>query len=292
MTRNSFKRKVIVFGIMIFASIALISTGFAAWIISSNSKTEQNGSIQVGTITDNRITIKGIKIIKKDGNELNSNEKPFIFEPNQSDKDYIVRGDDGTTDAMEVTLVAEVTNFTAVKQLSIKMQNFDGTNGSDFSTTEDGILKADSEGYITAPDCAKGEVDLRAIDDTSGNYKYLRQCKDEEGKTYKDAEEFSLSTYTSGYKVYIIYTIEFKWGSVFGYDNPSVYYGKKRECLKSESTEIDTDAIDKKADEANTAIENFRKALFGTKTVNGADVIDNETKELKFLLVIAASAEE
>lgn len=38
LTKNSYKRKVILFGVLLFMSIALISTGFAAWIMSTNAK--------------------------------------------------------------------------------------------------------------------------------------------------------------------------------------------------------------------------------------------------------------
>ena len=45
LTRNSYKRKIILFGVLIFASIALISTGFAAWIMSANASKDKDGNI-------------------------------------------------------------------------------------------------------------------------------------------------------------------------------------------------------------------------------------------------------
>lgn len=38
LTRNSYKRKIILFGVIVFMSIALISTGFAAWVMSQEKK--------------------------------------------------------------------------------------------------------------------------------------------------------------------------------------------------------------------------------------------------------------
>ncbi len=50
-TRNSYKRKVILVGIMLFMAIALISTGFAAWVISTGASQNQEGGVEVGVVT-------------------------------------------------------------------------------------------------------------------------------------------------------------------------------------------------------------------------------------------------
>ena len=56
-TLNSYKRKIVVFGILVFMSIGLISTGFAAWVMSTNPEQSQGGNVSVGLIEDANLTI-------------------------------------------------------------------------------------------------------------------------------------------------------------------------------------------------------------------------------------------
>ena len=56
LTRKSFNRRIFAFGILIFASISLVSTGFATWVMSKNANTKEEGEIVVGTITDGSIS--------------------------------------------------------------------------------------------------------------------------------------------------------------------------------------------------------------------------------------------
>ena len=57
LTRNSYKRKIILFGVIVFMSIALISTGFAAWVMSQEKKASTNGNVTVGAVTEGNIEI-------------------------------------------------------------------------------------------------------------------------------------------------------------------------------------------------------------------------------------------
>ena len=57
-TRRSYRRRKLFVGIALFSSVALISTGFASWIISLNAKGEIGGDVTVGTVTDSSVTIE------------------------------------------------------------------------------------------------------------------------------------------------------------------------------------------------------------------------------------------
>ena len=58
LTRRAYNRKVLVFGISIFMSIAMISTGFAAWVLSSvTGVSDAEGDVYVAIVNDNSITI-------------------------------------------------------------------------------------------------------------------------------------------------------------------------------------------------------------------------------------------
>ena len=58
LTRNGYKRKMIVFGAFLFMSIALTVTGFAAWVMSTNAKNDQNqANVEVGVVQEGNLTI-------------------------------------------------------------------------------------------------------------------------------------------------------------------------------------------------------------------------------------------
>ena len=75
LTRNSYKRKIILFGVIVFMSIALISTGFAAWVMSQEKKQSTSGNVTVGAVTEGNIEVTLDPLTVKD----------FKFEPKESD---------------------------------------------------------------------------------------------------------------------------------------------------------------------------------------------------------------
>ena len=44
-----------VLGVCLFASIALVSTGFAAWVLSANATKDNTNNINVGAVTDGQV---------------------------------------------------------------------------------------------------------------------------------------------------------------------------------------------------------------------------------------------
>ena len=62
LTRKSYQRKAMVVGATAFAGIALVATGFAAWVISSSATKNVQGNVNVGVVSDKSIelTVKPI----------------------------------------------------------------------------------------------------------------------------------------------------------------------------------------------------------------------------------------
>lgn len=153
MTRNSFKRKAIIFGVMIFMSIALISTGFAAWIISTNAKNQQNGNIEVGVVTEKNIKIEDVKF--KDG------KKSFIFEPKETDNTGRVRNDGSNFESLSVTIEGKITNVEYLNTLMITL-NLPTTLSTAASATKN---------YIVLPDCASSAQEV-TVNRETGAFSY------------------------------------------------------------------------------------------------------------------------
>ena len=88
LTRKSYQRKAMVVGATAFAGIALVATGFAAWVISSSATEKFKGNVQVGTISEKSIEITDIALKEVDGTR-----DFFSFEPTKTDVSGRVRYD-------------------------------------------------------------------------------------------------------------------------------------------------------------------------------------------------------
>ena len=209
MTRNSYKRKIIVLGIMIFMSIALVTTGFAAWVMSRNAQNEDaTGNISVGTVQDNAIKFVdgSIKFYTELADDLSEKSKDFKFEPTKGDKEGIVKANDTEYELLELTVKGQIKGYEFLienaggdKLLKVKLDLREAT----------GVAAAAASGYISdkltfAQDSTTQEV---AFD----QFVEIKVTKVEGQEDYDGEFEF---------------TVSFSWGTQFGKVNPSDYYDK------------------------------------------------------------------
>ena len=197
-TRRSYKRKKIVMGIAIFGAIALVSTGFAAWVLSSNANKDQNTGIKVGTVNDSSMTITNIKVegidTKRSSPTLGEiiETTDFSFNPKYDDNTGRVRygaeGDD-CGERLSLTISGIVTEAQNLGSLTIGPKN-----------VPDKIIQARDDNYIVVPACLTDTVTLVENTDYTINVN--------EGIT---TARFS-------------FKIEFGWGSLFNNINPAEYY--------------------------------------------------------------------
>lgn len=197
-TRNSYKRKIIMFGIMLFVSIALISTGFAAWVLSTQAKKDGNGNVTVGSVTDASFEITFDKITDQYGTVItNADELKFSFEPVKDDNSGRVRWDGENCENLVLTFEGTVTNYQYLGTFNVKM------------TISADIQELVNEGYITLPSCVTtdGKYIYSTVDSTSVELG--------DGGSFT-AQENGTAKFT--------YKIAFGWGTKFGGVNPSLYY--------------------------------------------------------------------
>ncbi len=157
MTRKSYKRKKIILGVSMFASVALISTGFAAWVLASQAEATTQGNITVGTISDSSIKISNVQF--KDG------KNSFIFEPKQGDENGRVRHDGTNFENLSVTITGEVSPNTYVSSATIEMD------------VPEGITAAVGKNYLVLPECATAAQNLsltkkESPDETVSTFEY------------------------------------------------------------------------------------------------------------------------
>lgn len=189
LTKNSYKRKIILFGLLVFMSIALISTGFAAWVMSTNATNDDaNGNVSVGVVKDASLTISNVVI--------SSTEKSFRFEPLASDESGRVRYDDeeGLYENLSITVTGQVAPIEYLGELKYEL------------VIPESVKKAADAGYIVLPD--------------SASYQY----QDGEGNTVKVGNGTVLAVTGTEGTFNFTFTIDFKWGAKFGNMNPGLYY--------------------------------------------------------------------
>lgn len=150
LTRNSYKRKIILFGVIVFMSIALISTGFAAWVMSQEKKQSTSGNVTVGAVTEGNIEITLDELTVKD----------FKFEPKESDTTGRVRNDGTNFESLTVTVTGTIKNTQFLKEATIKMN------------VKDAVKQAETAGYIILPECANSEVVLTLTESGTNEKKF------------------------------------------------------------------------------------------------------------------------
>ena len=260
MTRNSFKRKAIIFGVMIFMSIALISTGFAAWIISTNTKENAGGNINVGVVTEKNIQILDIKL----------SAPSFEFEPLKDDNQGRLRWDGTHYEVLSTTVTAYVTNAQYLSELNITL---------DLSKAA-GLKEAAKAKYINLPDCAKAAVNANALGTS-----YLEPLKEEDDFKFSTDKNYSALSPTekaaAGDIMKLTYVITFTWGDTFGNVNPSKFYD-----LDAQANENNTDTYISDSTMKSQMLT-FRKTMYG---VADEQANNDNLPDLKFTVVLEAIA--
>jgi hypothetical protein len=157
MTRKSYKRRKIILGVSLFSSVALVSTGFAAWVLASQAEAEKTGNITVGTVSDSSIKISNVQF--KDDNDS------FIFEPKEEDTAGRVRNDGVNFENLSVTVTGEISPNTYVSSATIEME------------VPEGITAAIGKNYLVLPTCATSAQTLtlnpkESPDETVSTFEY------------------------------------------------------------------------------------------------------------------------
>ena len=113
-TRKSYRRKRVVLGAVLLGGVALVSTGFAAWVLSANASQTLPSNVKVGVISDNEMTI-----------ELNDSSmgQTISFNAPSTDTTGRIRygSDEIGAENLTITVSGTIRNATYLNHLSIKM---------------------------------------------------------------------------------------------------------------------------------------------------------------------------
>jgi hypothetical protein len=211
-TRGHFNRKILSFGLMAFLGVSLISTGFASWIMSSGAEAEMNGNVSIGTIEESNLTFGEIK--------FTNDNKTISFDAAKDDNSGDIKWNETSSESLAIEFTTTIAPATYLDDLSIVI------------AVPQSVMNAHNAGYIELPTCAfvEGETDAEEGEEQTSEEvlaKGVQVNLIEDGKAVTlDAKNGITSTITYDDKTdtfTIVCKITFKWGKVFGGENPSIY---------------------------------------------------------------------
>lgn len=235
LTRKSYRRKLIMFGASIFMSLALVATGFAAWVLSKDAQVQGEGEVQVGAVKESSIEISAITFA--------DNIKNFVFEPQEGDAAGRVRNDGSNFENMDITISWQVSNYQIVGDLFVEFK------------IPETVHNAIEAGFISIPAefVKKDTVDTKQVEGKN-YYVYTYNIGANKAAGTVDVDDYFSYTVTEDAGVKTMQcelTLKFNWGNKFGNDNPGIYY--------------DTDATGKEVpfETVKATLNEFKATLHG-----------------------------
>ena len=240
-TRGHYNRKLLTFGAMLFLAIALISTGFAAWIMSSGAETGfDDGNLSVGVVTESDLKFSDYQIT--------AGSTALLFEPAKGDVTGDIKGNGTEYESLTFTLTTTLTPIEYLDEIQISM------------TFPETVVAAHNAGYIVLPDCAllaSGQV-LTIVEMNESKEIVITNPES------KGIKVTAVKT-ADGKGLELTVAVEIAWGSKFGGENPSTYLDEKTSLS----------AYEKKVE-----LYNFKKTIYGLSFENETDADGKIKSEL------------
>lgn len=223
-TRHAFSKKAIMITASLFVTLALITTGFAAWLISSGASGEGTGNITTATIDDAHL---GLTVAMAEG-------KDFVcFGPRADDKvphimyDSPKNGEKDDKEVLVATVTGTIKNYVRLKEFNITIKISDkaltaagytwtGTNEGESSRT---YTYNAEKAYISLPEYAV---------DTDGRFLPLPSDKSKTTapKTISAGDSMFTDGTTENEKKFT-FDVTFGWGEKFEGCNPGRYLDRE-----------------------------------------------------------------
>lgn len=211
--KSKSRRKWLLGGSLAFASVALLTTGFATWVIGT-TKTSGDGEVHIGADTAKDNSVELTFNLDENDNRIFVSEAVGDTNPNLK----IERGEseadtepDWTIKIKDLNVVVGETFYESLKgkDLKIVFELQKGVETDNNSVTDD-------------------KVGVR----TGSPWNYIKLAKSEFSVTLPE-------TYPAGGMIYDISdndkTFSFTWGSYFGEKAPSVFYKEKEDSKGSKT---------------------------------------------------------
>lgn len=256
LTRSSYKRKIITFGVSIFASLSLIATGFASWVLSTGAEKGGSGNVEVGTVTEAAISISNIEFDETTGSTVS-------FNADDADTSGALRyGDDASVDIdyenMTITFSGTVSNIAILDAITVKM------------TVPAGVQAAADAGYIVLPECATATNGVTIVDAAIA----VEDADGGDAWTWTPNVEAGTADFT--------YSLVFEWGTAFGGVNPGYYFDAPEFTLPDGEDDLNEYIV--------AELNNFRSLVLMAKPYE--ELTEQEQNTLKTLTEAALEVDQ
>ena len=224
-TRHAFSKKAIMITASLFVTLALITTGFAAWLISSGASGEGTGNITTATIDDARL---GLTVAMAEG-------KDFVcFGPQADDNVPDIRYKDPVGDekddkeVLTATVTGTINNYDRLEKFNITIKISDKAltaAGYTWTETNEGSLKNRTYTYNAGNACIS--LPEYAVD-TDGRFLPLPSdtSKTTAPKTISAGDSMFTDGATENEKKFT-FDVTFGWGEKFEGCNPGRYLDRE-----------------------------------------------------------------
>lgn len=221
-TRHAFSKKAIMITASLFVTLALITTGFAAWLISSGTSGEGTGNITTATIDDARL---GLTVAMAEG-------KDFVCfgPPADDDVPHIMyelpkEGEKDDKEVLTATVTGTIRNYDRLKEFNITIKISDkALKAAGYTWPETGESSRTytynaEKAYISLPEYAV---------DTYGRFLPLPSdtSKTTAPKTIS-AEDSMFTAGANANEKNFTFDVTFGWGEKFKGCNPGKYLDRE-----------------------------------------------------------------
>lgn len=221
-TRHAFSKKAIMITASLFVTLALITTGFAAWLISSGKTGEGTGNITTATIDDARL---GLTVAMAEG-------KDFVcFGPQADDNhpDIRYKGDEkDDKEVLTATVTGTINNYDRLEKFNITIKISDkALKAAGYEWTEPNEGSSESRTYTYKPEKAYIALPEYAVD-TDGRFLPLPSdtSKTTAPKTISAGNSMFTDGATENEKKFT-FDVTFGWGEKFEGCNPGKYLDRE-----------------------------------------------------------------
>lgn len=224
-TRHAFSKKAIMITASLFVTLALITTGFAAWLISSGASDEGTGNITTATIDDARLGLTVAMAEGKDfvcfGPQADDTVPHIMYEaPKEGEKD--------DREVLTATVTGTINNYDRLKEFNITIKISDKAltaAGYTWTETNEGSLKNRTYTYNAGNACIS--LPEYAVD-TDGRFLPLPSdtSKTTAPKTISARDSMFTDGTTENEKKFT-FDVTFGWGEKFKGCNPGKYLDRE-----------------------------------------------------------------
>ena len=223
-TRHAFSRRAVMLAVSLFVTVALITTGFAAWLITSDSSDEGSGNISAAVVDDARLGIE----INNDTNLGNISFGPQKTDTESSKTNHIrykapVEGENDDCEQLEVVVTGKIEKADQLSKIEITVAVTDDVLRAAGYSWVDGA-EAGSRTYTYTADNARISLPYYATDSAGKFLPKVSESAPEntawvisgtDTEVFADAEAEGAKTFK--------FTVKFGWGAKYANENPGRY---------------------------------------------------------------------